>query len=317
MKELKTPEELIEIMKNNGIRFNIVNEEKSKDFLAEHNYYYKVSAYRKNYEKKIYPDSKQKYVSLEFAYLQELSTIDMYLRYLIMKICLDIEHFLKVNIMKHIEDNPQENGYIIVKKYLTKYPNIWREIKRNKNNSYCKDLIDKHSNIEIPVWVLIELISFGNLVQLLRIYDNTYKGSFRKHKMLFNVKKLRNAAAHSNCLLNQLYKGEAKPIETIRVFSKKYSTAGNTMINTKLSNQVIHDFITMLYVFDNVVKSNKVKRNRYKELNQLFSERMLKNKEFFVDNEAIKTAYKFSAEIVDNLYKKTYNINMNKKKFIT
>lgn len=53
----------------------------------------KVSSYRKNYSK--HPANSPRagqYVNLDFAYLVELSTIDMHLRYLAMSLCLDIEH---------------------------------------------------------------------------------------------------------------------------------------------------------------------------------------------------------------------------------
>ncbi|NYB73390.1 Abi family protein [Sedimentibacter hydroxybenzoicus DSM 7310] len=312
MKELKTPDELITIMKKNGIKFNIVDEENAKHFLAEHNYYFKLSAYRKNYEKRIYPDGNNKYISLEFAYLQELSTIDMYLRYLVIKMCLDIEHSLKVNLVRNIEDNPDEDGYNITKIFLDKYDNILPDIIKHKSNSYCGDLIDAYSKKDIPIWVLIELISFGNLVFLYKLYDDTY-GSFRICPLLFRVKNLRNAAAHSNCLINQLYKDKSgiKPYEKIRKFAKNNTKFGNTMIDSKLSNRIINDFITTLYVFDNVVNSEKIKLARYTELRELFNVRMMRNSEYFKDNEAIKTAYNFCKEVIDNLYSIAYNDNIN------
>lgn len=312
MKELKSPEEIIEKMKRNGIKFNITSEDDAKHFLAEHNYYFKLSAYRKNYEKKTYSDGNEKYVSLEFAYLQELSTIDMYLRYLIIKMCLDIEHSLKVNLVKNIEDNPMEDGYNISRIFLNKYPDIWPGIIKHKSNSYCEDLIDTYSKKEIPIWVLIELISFGNLVYLYKLYDDTY-GSFRIGPLLFRVKNLRNAAAHSNCLINQLYKDRTgiKPYERVRKFVKDSTDFGKTIIESKLSNRVICDFITMLYVFNNVVNSEKIKLSRYKELSELFNVRMIRNSEYFKDNEAIKTTYNFCKKIIDSLYSIAYNDNIN------
>lgn len=79
------------------------------------------------------------------------------------------------------------------------------------------------------------------------------------------------------------------------------------MIDSKLSNRVINDFITTLYVFDNVVNSEKIKFARYEELRELFNVRMMRNSGYFKDNEAIKTAYNFCKEVIDNLYSITYN----------
>lgn len=310
LKELKTPEELIEIMRKNGIKFNIIKEDEAKHFLAEHNYYFKLSAYRKNYEKKVNEEGIKKYVSLEFAYLQELSTIDMLLRYIIIKMCLDIEHSLKVNLIKNIENNPNEDGYNISQIYLNNYPDVWKTIEKNKSSSYCEELIDCCTS-SIPIWTLIELISFGNLVYLYKAYDDTYSNSFRRYPLLFNVKNLRNAAAHSNCLINKLQQGNAYPRGVVRQFVTNIDGIGNAMIRTKLSNRAICDFITMLYVFNDVVNSENIKKHRYKELNDLFNKRMVKNKEYFKDNECIKTSYKFCKKVVDKLYNSAYNEFIN------
>ena len=79
MKLLKTSDELISHMKIKGIKFDIVKEE-AKIFLQNNNYYMKLASYRANYDKR---KSNGEYINLDFAYLRELSTIDMHLRYLI------------------------------------------------------------------------------------------------------------------------------------------------------------------------------------------------------------------------------------------
>ena len=83
MKLLKTSDELISHMKIKGIKFDIVKEEEAKIFLQNNNYYMKLASYRANYDKR---KSNGEYINLDFAYLRELSTIDMHLRYLILLI---------------------------------------------------------------------------------------------------------------------------------------------------------------------------------------------------------------------------------------
>ncbi len=75
MKLLKTSDELISHMKIKGIKFDIVKEE-AKIFLQNNNYYMKLASYRANYDKR---KSNGEYINLDFAYLRELSTIDMHL----------------------------------------------------------------------------------------------------------------------------------------------------------------------------------------------------------------------------------------------
>ena len=41
----------IEHLKKKGVLFNIMNEESAKEYLTQHNNYFKQIAYRKNYDK--------------------------------------------------------------------------------------------------------------------------------------------------------------------------------------------------------------------------------------------------------------------------
>jgi hypothetical protein len=84
MKNKLTIDEQIKDLKEKGVAFNIMNEDDAKKFLRYNNYYFKLKSYASNYP--INPKN-GKYVNLEFAYLVELSKIDMYLR----KIILDIQ----------------------------------------------------------------------------------------------------------------------------------------------------------------------------------------------------------------------------------
>ena len=82
--------------KEKGITFNYVSEENAIEFLKRKNNYYRLAAYRKNYDKRLNGENKGTYINLDFAYLVDLSIIDMHLRNMIIQMCLDIEHDLKV-----------------------------------------------------------------------------------------------------------------------------------------------------------------------------------------------------------------------------
>ena len=41
----------IEYLKSKGVLFNIIDETKAKEYLEQHNNYFKLTAYRKNYDK--------------------------------------------------------------------------------------------------------------------------------------------------------------------------------------------------------------------------------------------------------------------------
>lgn len=149
-------------MKEKGIQFNIVDESAAKDFLTYNNYYMKLAAFRTNYEK-----VDNKYLNLEFAYLQELSTIDMRLRYIIINMCLDIEHYIKVTLLNKVKD--KEDGYQLVRKFVTKNERVLKNIYRHKASEYSHGLIENYYPF-FPIWVFVELISFGDLTYLCEFY---------------------------------------------------------------------------------------------------------------------------------------------------
>lgn len=295
MKLLKTSEELIVHMKEKGIKFEIVNEEDAKTFLQNNNYYMKLASYRANYDKR---KSNGKYINLEFAYLQELSTVDMHLRYLIIQMCLDVEHALKTRLLKDIEDNVEEDGYDIIRRFITKYERSTQNIQKHKSSEYCRELIEKYYPY-FPAWVFVELISFGDLVKLYEYYTERYPGRLKDSELLYAVRDLRNAAAHSNCLINKLQKGTNKPSVKIIKFVSGIDGIGASMRKTKLSNKCLYDFVSLLYVYKEFVNANIVIERRFRQIKEFVDGRMIKNKKYFERNECIKTAYYFVKKVVD------------------
>lgn len=306
MKLLLSTDEMIDHMKEKGIKFNIVSEDEAKKFLTESNYYMKLASYRTNYPK--YEDNSKKkgqYINLEFAYLKELSTIDMHLRYLIMEMCLDIEHYLKVKLLQAIENNPSEDGYDIIRRFISLESNsyILKKIRSHKSSEYCKNLIEKYYPY-FPAWVFVEVISFGDLTYLCAFYEQTYGEEIVNNKFMNSVRDIRNAAAHSNCLINRLFDPleNGKQIDSdISNFVKSLTNINSNTRGKNLNYRVTYNIITLLYVYDNVVTSKAARQHRYDELKDLFSNRIIRHQDYFKSNSKIIGIYKFLKKVVDNL----------------
>ena len=282
-------------MKIKGIKFNIVKEEDAKIFLQNNNYYMKLASYRSNYDKH---KSNGEYINLDFAYLQELSTIDTHLRYLILQMCLDVEHALKTRLLKDIEDNPEEDGYDIIRRFITKYERSCQNIQKHKSSEYCRELIEKYYPY-FPAWVFVELISFGDMVKLYEYYSERYPGRLKDSELLYSIRDLRNATAHSNCLINKLQRGTNKPSVKIIKFVSNIDGIGTSMRKNKLSNKFLYDFISLLYVYNEFINVNIVKQKRFKQIQEFMYDRVIKNKEYFEKNECIKMAYIFVKKVID------------------
>lgn len=306
MKKLLSVDELVEHMKLKGITFNEISESEAKEFLQHNNYYMKLAAYRSNYEKCSVGKRVGQYKKLDFGYLKELSTIDMYLRYLIMEMCLDIEHAIKVKLIDDVTNNLSEDGYDIVRKFIAKDDNlrILKNIRSHKSGEYCKDLIAKYYPY-FPIWVFVELISFGDLMYFCSFYKEIYGVQIINNALMNTIRDLRNASAHSNCMLNKMIEKIdcTKQVNNeLSNFIKEMTNISKTSRVNNLNNKFTNSFITLLYIYDSLMTSDS-KKKRYKQIKEFLDGRVVKNKRYFESNSKITGVYNFHKKVIDNLAK--------------
>lgn len=298
-------DEQIDYMKNkSGIQFNIINEQEAIDFLTNNTYYFKIKSYAKNYEKYSEGENAGKYVNLEFAYLKEMSTLDMYFRRVIMKMTLDTEHFLKTQLLRDFAYNDKEDGYSIIDELFLRYPYIKENINKKERNSACSDLVMKYKG-NFAIWNIVEALSFGDFTKLYQLYYQKYKTKGSMEKYLWSVRFLRNAAAHNNCLLNSLrlpYSKKVNPNKSIINFLSKIDSISREARKSKMKNPVIHDFVVTLFVFNSVATSKEIKKKTMEELKGLIDGRFIANKEFFRKNQLIISYYDFVKKVIDYFY---------------
>ena len=311
MKQLLSTNDLIIHMKSKGITFQYDSEAEVADFLENHNYCFKLYAYRANYQKIKTGPRKGQYIHLDFAYLRELSVLDYHLRELILNMSLNIEHALKVILIKDIETNPLEDGYNLVSiwdaRSAKNVPGLKSEIQKveaQSRTSYCQNLIRKNHGHPYPIWVVCELISFGTLCKLIKTYDQLYPGRLPFDvNLLFHIRDIRNAAAHNNCLINDLsparyaFNLSVQGTEITRHVASISQISKRTRIQ-KLSNKPIYDFVTLLYLFPKIVHSAKILKKTRSALLDLFLSRMVRHKKYFSSNATITTTYRFLIYVI-------------------
>lgn len=73
---------------------------------------------------------------------------------------------------------------------------------------------------------------------------------------------------------------------------------------TKLYNSRIRQITYTLYLFDIIVSSEVIKRKIHQEINELFYNRMIKNKKYHLNNQLLKSIYEYFNKIfLDNVLK--------------
>lgn len=122
--------------------------------------------------------------------------------------------------------------------------------------------------------------------------------------LLWSARMLRNAIAHDNCLLNSLKNGYSNAQfnwnKLLNTFIQKHIPSISSKTRKKrLSNPVVHDFVATLHLFNEIVLSKEVKKERMDELHNFIHIRCLSHKEYFEKNTTISSTYSFIRDIVD------------------
>lgn len=306
MKAKLSVEQQIEHMKTKGIGFSIIGEDEAIDYLTKNTYYFKLKAYAKNYDKYQTTEKKGQYVNLEFAYLKDLAIIDMHLRHFILKTSADLEHTVKTHFLRDFNNSP-DDGYSLVNMFLSENPDATDALFRKQENSYTSDLTRKLITEGFAIWNIVELLSLKDFLLLYKRFYDEYPDTLTGINLYYpmqGVRKLRNAAAHNNCIINSLrkpYSGKTSYNSKVDSFVKQIKTIDKNSRRNNLSNQIIYDFVTMLYLVDSLTESPGIKNDAFKDLSILVNGRMVKHADYYTKESSITSAYRFLKNIVDFL----------------
>ena len=312
--------EMVPYLKTKNIKFELISEDKAEQYLHDNNNYYNVTSYKNNFEKYMIDGVFiNKYIDLDFAYLKDLAIIDHRVRLLFFKMIIDIEHYLKIRILNLIENIEDEDGYRIVNLYLEKdfndekFPKkVHNSIFKKVGSEYYQKIfskydIDKDKKLEnIPVWEFLEIITFGELINFYEFFSKEYqlKKEIKNIFILREIVKLRNAVAHNSCVLCDLDKKDNEYAPDFKIVNYLNSCGiGKETRDNKLSNSRIKQMTYTLYMFNEIVTSEGVKRNVITDLNELFYERIILHKEYYNNNELLKSIYSYFDKIIKYYYK--------------
>mgnify|MGYP004629168615 FL=1 len=312
--------EMVPYLKKKNIRFELISEEEAEKYLRDNNNYYNITAYKHNFERYMVNGVfVNRYIDLDFAYLKDLAIIDHRVRLLFFKMIIDIEHYLKMRILNLIENIDIEDGYRSVNLYLDKdfndekFPKkVHNSIFKKVGSEYYQKIfskydIDKDKKLEnIPIWEFLEIITFGELVNFYDFFSKEYNLT-KERKDIFilrEIVKLRNAVAHNSCVLCDLDKKDNNYAPDFKIVEYLNSCGiGKETRDNKLSNSRIRQMTYTLYMFNEIITSNGVRKNVIDDINKLFYERIILHKEYYNNNELLKSIYTYFDKIIKKYYK--------------
>lgn len=140
----------VEKLRDKGVAFNLYPEKEAERFLRDRNFYFKLKAFEKvfdKYENTSHPKHGQ-YINLDFAYLVELSRLDKSLRFFIMEATLDIEHFMKVRLNRAMMDDPTCDSHEIIRDYFAydTRSKLYR-LAQQKNSNALRNAMHRLNNL--------------------------------------------------------------------------------------------------------------------------------------------------------------------------
>ena len=296
--KLKVPE-IIKYCKNDlGITFNLMDEEKAKEFLEKNNFFFRLKQYCSTCPEQT---KSGKYIGLDFGHLVELSTIDMFLRKILLKMTIDLEHYLKVKLVNDCQNNPADDGYEVVEKFLESHLKLKEEIaKVNKNTSYGESSFEKY--VAAPaVWNFVEMVSFADFISFYAFYYDYMRMKCEYTKHFESVRRIRNACAHNVCMLASFkpVQGFKSDLETNFELLGGNIGIGSGTISYCMKVPLLNDFAVMLSVYTKLISSPKIKEITIQEIKDFFDGRMVYRKQYFEDNTDIKNAYQFARRVLD------------------
>ena len=302
-KKLTVPEIISYCKETLGITFNLKSEEEAAVFLAKHNYFFRLKQYADFGEK----TKSGKFINVDFGQMVELSTVDMFLRKLILKMTLDFEHYLKVKIINDSQENHSDDGYAVVESFLETHNRV-RHLIENLNNSsnfYNRQVFEKYK--ETPsVWSIVEMLGFSDFIDFYAHYYQYFHLKCEYTPHFDSVRRLRNAAAHNTCMISNLkpqswFKSD---IEINFELLGANLEVGNGVISSCLKVPVLNDFAVMLSNYVKLISSPKIKEKTLEEMQDFFNGRMILHKDYFENVNEIKNAYHFAKAVLDYYCKK-------------
>ena len=305
LKPKLTIDEQIDHLKTKGVTFERCSEPEAAAYLTDVNYYFRVTAYRTLFEKRVGGAHDGEYIGLDFADLIDLAALDQELRNVMLPMTIAIEHAAKTRIMKGVTDRADEDGYAIVADYLQSLPEDTRnrrihEFARVRDSEYSRDVMEKYKGA-LPIWLFLELSSFGAFVSLYRFVALRWSDEkmLDEHYLLKKCLALRNAAAHNVPIVNGFNQRRGKiKISNLVSQAVKEARVSKRVRAAKLGNPRLQQIVTTAYLYAEMVHEEDLAPDDREGIARWIdlAEAMMRS---VPHNDAIRSSFDFLIKVFD------------------
>ncbi len=314
-------EEIIALMKEHGIKFEICSEEDAIRRLSRNNYF-RLSSYKCNY---VEGNTPSKYANLDFAYLYDLSKVDTKLRKMILELCINFEHEFKTQLKQYLDAN--DDGYAAVSSFLghqTSLSDSHRDTTvvdgfiKKLETPFLKNIVKDDVLVDpdhpewflqtCPYWIFTELLDFGKLIDFYEFIF--YPDNWRKEPIdkpvargksevgeLHKIRELRNACAHNNCVIASLVPERTSGkdfnflTKEVQAWLDGKKDADFHFSKNMKKVPVLNRLINLFYWIDKTLPYGKKADVFQSFYNDLLS--ISEHKDYYIGNDYICNAYSF------------------------
>lgn len=224
---------------------------------------------------------------------------------------LDVEHAARTKLVRIATERGDEDGYALSRDYMASLDHNERrrregEVGMMGNDLFCGDLVGKYggSPADMPVWVLMELFSFGSFINLYLFCAERWgdREMVHEHYMLRQAKSVRNARAHSSEILNGIAAVDTKINADAAIMAALAEIGLSHRVRTaKMKNPRIRQIATLMYLHAGLVTCGSGKRRASANLAEL-KERMGSTAELIPSNDAVQSSFAFLDTLIGNWF---------------
>ncbi len=311
---LLSVDEQVAQLRRQGVAFDLCPEDEARAYLSDRTYYFKLRSYRTLFDRRVGGARDGQYVGLDFGHLRALASLDRDLRYTLLPLTLDVEHAARAKLMRNVTERPGEDGYSACADYMASLNHDERRRRRGdvgmlKRDVYCRGLLEKYGDdpAAMPVWVLLELFSFGSFTGFYLFCANRWddRGMRNEHYMLRQAQYVRNACAHSSNMVNGFgpsAEGDTE-IETNNVVERALAKTNlsHRVRTSKMKNPRLRQIATLLYLHSRLVIKGTSRRRAVADMQGLKS-KMEALLETLSANDAVRSSLDFLMALIDSWF---------------